>query len=88
MEFRLGNRRLPIQQTTSLVTSYDEGICTICNGGEVGDEFHYLLNCSNENVQRTRINLNVPKICSHVNLTTKPEKVKSAKFINCSLDLL
>ena len=82
MEFRLGNHRLPIK--TSLVIP-----CTICNGGEVGDEFHYLLNCSNENVQRTRIkNLNVPKICKLVNLTTKPEKVKSAKFINCSLDLL
>ena len=30
----------------------DERICTICNSGEVGDEFHYLLNCSNENVKR------------------------------------
>ena len=79
LEFRLGNHRLPIQQR----------ICTICNGGEVGEEFYYLLNCSNENVERTCIkSLNVPKICSLVNLTTKPEKVKSAKFIKCSLDLL
>ena len=27
-------------------------ICTVCDSGEVGDEFHYLLNCSNENVKR------------------------------------
>jgi len=48
LKFRLSNHRLPIQQRLSLDIPRDEGICTVCDSGEVGDEFHYLLNCPNE----------------------------------------
>ena len=48
IKFRLSNHRLPIQQRRSLDIPRDERICTVCDSGEVGDEFHYLLNCSNE----------------------------------------
>ena len=51
LKFRLSNHRLPIQHRRSLGIPRDERICTICNGGEVGDEFHYLLNCSSENAK-------------------------------------
>jgi len=54
LKFRLSNHRLPIQQRRSLGIPRDERICTVCDSGEVGDEFHYLLNCSNENVKRNR----------------------------------
>ena len=64
LKFRLSNHRLPIQQRRSLgiprderictVCDSGERICTVCDSGEVGDEFHYLLNCSNENVKRNR----------------------------------
>ena len=54
LKFRLSNHRLPIQQRRSLGIPRDERICTVCDSGEVGDEFHYLLNSSNENVKRSR----------------------------------
>ena len=55
LKFRLSNHRLPIQQRRSLGIPRDERIWTIYDNGEVGDAFHYLLNCSNENVKRNRI---------------------------------
>ena len=56
-KFRLSNHRLPIQQRRSSGIPRDERICTVCDSGEVGDEFHYLLNCSNENVRRNRTSM-------------------------------
>ena len=70
-----------------------ERICTVCDSGQVGDEFHYLLNCSNENVKRNRTKCadkyythhpNVPKFCS---FTSKSKNVKLAKFISCIFEL-
>ena len=29
-------------------------MCTVCKSGEVSDEFHYLLNCSNENAETVK----------------------------------
>ena len=75
----------------------DERICTVCDSGEVGDEFHYLFNCSNENVKRNRSKYvdkyythhpNVPKFCSLMNMTSKSKNIKLAKFISCILELL
>ena len=40
-KFRLSNHRQPIQQRRSLGIPRDERICTVCDSGEVGDEFHY-----------------------------------------------
>ena len=54
LKFWVSNHRLPIQQRRSLGIPRDERICTVCDSGEVGDEFHYLFNCSNENVKRNR----------------------------------
>ncbi len=96
MKFRLSNHRLPIQQRRSLGIPRDERICTVCDSGEVGDEFHYLLNCSNENVKRNRTKYvdkyythhpNVPKFCSLMNMTSKSKNVKLAKFISCIFEL-
>ena len=63
LKFRLSNHRLPIQQRRPLGIPRDERICTVCDRGEVGDEFHYLLNCSNENVKRNRTKY-VDKYCN------------------------
>ena len=57
LKFRLSNHRLPIQQRRSLGIPRDERICTVCSSGEVGDEFHYLLNCSNENAGETVLSM-------------------------------
>ena len=96
LKFRLSTRRLPIQQRRSLDIPRDERICTVYDSGEVGDEFHYVLNCSNENVKRNRTKYvdkyythhpNVPKFCSLMNMTSKLKNVKLAKFISCILEL-
>ena len=96
LKFRLSNHRLPIQQRPSLGITRDEIISTLCDSGEVGDEFHYLLNCSNENFKRNRTKYvdkythhpNVPKFCSLMNMTSKSKNIKLAKFISCILELL
>ena len=68
----------------------------VCDSGEVGDEFHYLLNCCNGNVKRNRTNYvdkyythhpNVPKFCSLMNMTSKSKNVKLPKFISCIFEL-
>ncbi len=83
-------------QRRSLGIPRDERICTVCDSGEVGDEFHYLFNCSNENVKRNRTKYvdkyythhpNVPKFCSLMNMTSKSKNIKLAKFISCILEL-
>ena len=88
LTFRLSNHRLPIQQRRSLGISRDSG--------ELGDEFRYLLNCSNENVIRNRTKYadkyythhpNVPKFCSLMNMTSKSKNVKLARFISCIFEL-
>ena len=77
--------RLPLQHRRLLGIPRNERIFTICDCGEVGDEFHYLLNCSNESVQRNRTKYvdkyytyhsNVPKFCSLMNMTSKSKNVK------------
>ena len=68
---------------------------TVCNSGEAGDEFHYLLNCLNENVKRNRTkhvekyytHPNVPRFCSFMNMTSKSKHVKLARVISCILEL-
>ena len=96
LKFKLINHRLPIQQRRSLGIPRDERISTVCDSGEGGDEFHYLLNCSNENVKRNRTKYvdkyyihhpNVPKFCSLMNMTSKFKNIKLAKFISCILEL-
>ena len=61
LKFRLSNHRLPIRKRRSLGIPRDERICTVCDSGEVGDEFHYLLNCSNENVNNKKRTMYVDK---------------------------
>ena len=96
LKFRLSNHILPIQQRRSLGIPRDERRCTDCDSGEVGDEFHYLLNCSNENIKRNRTKYvykyythhpNLPKFYSLMNMTSKSKNVKLANFINCIFDL-
>ena len=88
--------RLPIQQRRLLGIPRDERICTVCDSGEVGDEFHCLFNCSNENVKRNRTKYvdkyythhpNGPKFCSLMNMMSKSKNIKLAKFISCILEL-
>ena len=53
-KFRLNNHRLPIQQGRTLNVPLVERICTLCNLGEIGDEFHYLFVCEQEKIKNSR----------------------------------
>ena len=64
--------------------------------GKVGEEFHYLLSCSNENVKRNRSKYvdkcyshhpNVSKFCRLMNMTSKSKNVKLSRFVSCIFEL-
>ena len=40
------NHRLPIQSGRFSHIPRHERLCTLCNSGDIGDEYHYLLVCS------------------------------------------
>ena len=71
-------------------------MCAVCNTGEVGDKFDYLLNCSKENIKRNRTKYvdkyythhpSVPKFCSLMNTTSKSKNANLARFIGCIFEL-
>ena len=47
IKFRTANHRLPIEIYSWQITYKERNkrVCTMCNSGDIGDEFHYLLIC-------------------------------------------
>ena len=47
IKFRTANHRLPIEIYSWQITYKDRNkrLCTMCNSGEIGDEYHYLIVC-------------------------------------------
>jgi hypothetical protein len=43
--FRTANHKLPIEIGRWNYTNRNNRICTHCNKNELGDEFHYILDC-------------------------------------------
>ena len=54
IRFRLCNHRLPIETGRWLNILRGERICIMCNQGCIGDEFHYLFQCTVLNDLRKR----------------------------------
>ena len=46
VHFRPLNNRLPIQRGRIQNIPFEERICTKCNSEDIGDEFHYIFQCS------------------------------------------
>ena len=46
IRFRTTNHKLPIETGRWLNIDRNDRICTFCNSNKLGDEFHYLLECS------------------------------------------
>lgn len=42
----MNHNRLPVEQGRFWGVDRDDRICDLCNSSELGDEFHYLLQCS------------------------------------------
>ena len=45
VRFRCGNSKIPVVLGRYNNQSIDDCLCNLCNCGEVGDEFHYIMKC-------------------------------------------
>jgi hypothetical protein len=54
LKFRVNNHRLPIQRGRVINVPLNERLCTLCNLEEIGDEFHYLFVCENDEIKASR----------------------------------
>lgn len=94
LKFRLSNHKLPVQQLRAQAIPRDERICIMCDLGEIGDEFHYLFNCSTCRIKEARqIYLhkfyqhhpNILKFRSLMNVVKKSALFRLAKFVEVIL---
>ena len=53
-KLRISAHSLPIERMRYQKTDRSERLCPICQTGEVGDEWHYLHKCPNEEVMMVR----------------------------------
>ena len=53
--FRCGNSKIPVVLGRYNNQPIDECVCNLCNSGDVGDEFHYIMKCTF--FERDRVNL-------------------------------
>ena len=54
-KFRTNNHRLPVVTGRFSRTPREERFCTKCDGGYLGDEYHVMLECSNEAITALRL---------------------------------
>ena len=53
VKFRTANHHLPGETGRWHGKSISERVCTICNSGQIGDEFHFILKCKSlENLRK------------------------------------
>ena len=90
-KFRTGNMKLPIETGRWFNIPRENRICKLCNSKDIGDEFHYLLKCTDAVIQSSRIqnlskyyqsNPNVIKFENLFNVTKKKELIKICNFVD------
>ena len=86
-KFKCANHRLPIVEGRYTGIPVHERTCTLCTTNDIGDEFHYLFNCSFFHAQRVRHILryyytdpNTQKMMQLFESPDYQEMVKLAKF--------
>jgi len=55
IKFRTRNYRLPVEVGCWTNINYEDRKCKLCESNCVGDEFHYILECSYFNFERNKI---------------------------------
>ena len=90
-KFRTCNIKLPIEYGRWNNIPREDRVCTLCNTKEVGDEFHYLFNCSDQHIILLNGNKflcryyyerpNTFKFNTLFNYVTNDELVSLVKFI-------
>ena len=86
--FRTTNHKLPIEQGRWNNIDRNDRICTLCNSVDIGDEFHYVLQCNFfENFRKLHISkfyirhVNILKFRTLMTSENKSELIKLCKFI-------
>ena len=86
-KFKCANHRLPIVEGRYTGIPVHERTCTLCTTNDIGDEFHYLFNCTFFHAQRVRYILryyytdpNTQKMMQLFESPDYQEMVKLAKF--------
>lgn len=64
VSFRTSNHRLPIEIGRYNNVERHQRICQICEGNNLGDEYHYLVECNNAEISELR-NTYLPKFYCH-----------------------
>ena len=87
--FRTANHKLPIDIGRWNNTNRNNRICTHCNKNELGDEFHYILDCpffeQDRNIYIPKYYYSRPNVLKYSLLLSSKEKselIKLSKFIN------
>ena len=87
--FRTANHKLPIEIGRWNNTNRNNRMCTHCNKNELGDEFHYILDCpffeQHRNIYIPKYYYSRPNVLKYKLLLSskkKSELIKLSKFIN------
>ena len=75
-QFRCNNFKLPIEVGRWNNIPRDQRFCTLCHLQKIGDEFHYIFECSENDVAQARLNL-LPK-----HFISRPNTVKYMHLMN------
>ena len=87
---RTGNHRLPVEvgRWERPKIPLHEGICTLCNTNDIGDEFHYILTCPTLATERNSLlkpyyfrRPNILKYKELLNTRNKNTLSKLSKFV-------
>lgn len=96
LRFRVINHRLPIQKLRITGVPRKLRTCSHCTLGEIGDEFHYLFNCTFAPILLKRRQLvpgyylhhaNTIKMDSLMNMKSKKKFINLCKFVKYILSL-
>ena len=90
-KFRTGNNKLPVNIIDNEIPRHEK-FCTLCNNNVLGDEFHFLLQCTKLKEIRERFiprpyltNPNVLKFAELMNCQDRPTLFRLAKYISICL---
>ena len=87
IRFRCGSHKLPIETGRFYNIDRSERLCDLCDKEELGDEFHYIFNCTFFNTERRKFipqhiynNRNIQSLSDLMNSHDKYTLVGLAKF--------
>ena len=94
-QFRTLNFKLPIETGRWQGVNRENRVCTICNTGDIGDEFHYIMTCTFFEYHRKQFikkryikRPNVIKFKEIMNCTNVAEMNNLCKFIKIMITKL